>query len=359
MPNKTNVLIISYFFAPDRRVGALRTSYWYRELPRDKYSVQVITANTEAQGEGVFIVPQRTNPGKFNPIKDAGVTWKKEVRSFVERQRLEVDVVIISGSPFMHFGLTKWLKKTLNCKVVLDYRDPFAINPGFKSSKMKVLIKQFYEIRFNKHADALVTVNSYCAEIITNFYKKPHAIIQNGFDETIRPTLKPIQLKSPVLSYTGKFYFNPKHLTDALEKTKLRLHYAGADGDQIAESTYIIQHGLVAYPDAVNLIANSDVGVIQTYGEDFQSTTKLFDYIRCKRAILIVSNNHLKRGSLHEELKEYPNVFWSRNDVVSILAAINEIQSSTYVEPNDEFCNSFSRKEQMTKLVLLIESLEA
>lgn len=148
-------------------------------------------------------------------------------------------------------------------------------------------------------------------------------------------------------------------MTDALEKTKLRLHYAGADGDQIAESTYIIQHGLVAYPDAVNLIANSDVGVIQTYGEDFQSTTKLFDYIRCKRAILIVSNNHLKRGSLHEELKEYPNVFWSRNDVVSILAAINEIQSSTYVEPNDEFCNSFSRREQMTKLVHLIESIEA
>ena len=356
MPNKTNVLIISFFFAPDRRVGALRTSYWYRELPKnDKYSVQVITANTEA--EGVFIVPQKTDPGKLNPIKDAGVTWKREVKKFIEKETLEVDVVIISGSPFMHFGLTKWLKTILNCKVILDYRDPFAVNPGFKSSILKVFIKQFYERRFNKHADALITVNSYCAQIITNFYKKPHTIVQNGFDETIKPTLKSIELQHPVFSYTGKFYFDPKYLTDALEKTKFTLHYAGADGDQIIESTNIIQHGLVAYPDAVNLIASSDVGVIQTYGEDFQSTTKLFDYIRCKRAILIVSNNHLERGSLYEELKGYPNVYWTRNDSESIVAAIKKIQSSVYIEPNDEFCNSFSRREQMTKLVALMESI--
>jgi hypothetical protein len=105
------------------------------------------------------------------------------------------------------------------------------------------------------------------------------------------------------------------------------------------------------------LIAQNDIGVIQTYGEDFQSTTKLFDYIRCKKVILIVSAKDLKRGSLNEELNTYPNVYWTKNDKQSIVEAIQIIQKSQYLEPDQEFCDSFSRRKQMQKLIELIKRL--
>lgn len=354
-----HVLIISFFFAPDKRVGALRTSYWHRQLPTiEGFKTSVITANPEASGENVYIVPQVAQPSKWSPIKDEGVTWKKEVKNFLSTHPIDADAVIITGSPFMHFGMAKWLKKHLNCKVILDYRDPFATNPGFNNSRFKVLVKKYYERKFNRMADALITVNKYCGIIISQFYDMPNRIVQNGYDETITPELKEIDLKNPKLCYTGKFYFDPKPIISALDTLNLTLDYAGMGGDKIHPSMQNVNNfGLIPYSQAVELTANSDIAIIQTMGEDFVSTTKIFDYIRCKRVILIVSDNYLERGSIHEELKGYPNVYWTKNDESSIMKAIAKIQQSSYIEPDQQYCNSFSRREQMNKLVELIQIL--
>lgn len=356
-----NVLIISFFFAPDKRVGALRTSYWYRQLPTiEGFKTAVITANPEATGENVYIVPQVAPPPKWSPIKDEGITWKKEVQKFLMENPLNADVVLITGSPFMHFGLSSWLKKTLKCKVILDYRDPFATNPGFNNSRLKVLVKKYYERKFNRMADALITVNKYCGLIISQFYDMPNKIVQNGYDETIKPDIKKIDLDQLKFCYTGKFYFDPKPIIDALSALNLTLDYAGMGGDKILPSVKNVNNlGLISYDKAVNLTAQSDVAIIQTMGEDFVSTTKIFDYIRCKRIILIVSDNNLERGSIHEELKGYPNVYWCKNNVTSIKNTILKIQQSPYIEPDQHFCDSFSRKEQMNKLVELMQTLLA
>lgn len=353
-----HVLIISFFFAPDKRVGALRTSYWFRQLPTiPGFKTSVITANTEASGENVYIVPQITHPSKWSPIKDEGITWKKEIKKFLSENPLEVDVVLITGSPFMHFGLSKWLKKKLNCKVILDYRDPFATNPGFNNSKLKVLIKKFYEKRFNRAADALITVNKYCGMIISHFYDMPNAIVKNGYDEQLKPKFKRIDLEQLVFSYTGKFYFDKSPILDVLEKLGFKLLYAGTHSDGLRNSDLIVNYGLVSYPESVDIVASSDIGIIQTSGSDHISTTKIYDYIRCKKIVLIISDGSIESGSINDELHGYPNVYWSQNNTASIKETIIKIQNSSYVEPDQEFCDSFSRKEQMNILVELIQKL--
>lgn len=358
--SKTEILIISYFFKPDKRVGALRTSYWFQELNKLKeFNVEVVTANEESLFDRVHVVKNtEQNSNKFTLIKDVGQSWKLDVKLYLKNKyKNKPVVVIISGSPFMHFGLTKWIKKEFGCKVILDYRDPFAINPGFKNSKLKIAIKTYYENKFNNSADALVTVNKYCAEIIAEFSNKQNAIIQNGYDETVVPINKPIDLKAPSLAYTGKFYFDPTPIVEALSEMNLKMNYAGPDDSQLKNAESIVNHGFVDYKSAVDLIAQNDIGVIQTYGEDFQSTTKLFDYIRCKKVILIVSANFIERGSLHEELLHYPNVFWTKNDKINIMKVLEEIKNANYVEPDSDFCDSFSRHKQMQKLIGLINNL--
>lgn len=354
------VLIISYFFKPDKRVGALRTSYWFQELNKlEEFNVEVITANTDSKKEGVYVVENNEHDSnRISFIKDSGQSWKKNLKYFLKNDyKKNPSVVIISGSPFMHFGLTKWIKREFGCKVILDYRDPFAINPGFQNSKLKIAIKRYYEKQFNKSADALVTVNKYCAEIISDFNSKQHAIIQNGYDETVVLDVKPVELNSASLVYTGKFYFDPTPLIQALSNSDVKMHYAGPDSAQIEGFDSIINHGFVSYEEAVTIIAQNDIGVIQTYGEDFQSTTKLFDYIRCKKVILIISANFIERGSVHEELSGYPNVFWAKNDSTSIKKTLIEIKNSVYTQPSSEFCYSFSRMKQMQKLITLINNL--
>lgn len=357
---RLKILIVAYFFAPDKRVGALRASYWFKELPRAMDAeVSVITANGSATGENIWVVPVDNSKLKGNLIKDEGLRWKNNVIAYLdENPFLSADIVIITGSPFMQFGLVTYFKRKFSSRVILDYRDPFANNPGFDSNSIKIWVKRFYERKFNKQADALITVNDFCGALIEGFEDKPHAIVQNGYDETIVPVLKDIDVRNPTFSYTGKFYFDPTPIAQAIVKTGVKLTYAGPDEAQLnVDMKNIVSEGFVDYPRSVQLIAESDVAIVQTYGEDFQSTTKLFDYIRCKRIILIVSNKYLCRGSIHEELKDYPNVFWSENKVDSILKTINEIKNYQVRIVPDELTAKYSRKEQMQKLIALIKEL--
>jgi hypothetical protein len=350
-------LILAFAFPPNKRVGALRANYWHKELPSAfNCNTTVITAERGAIGDGVHVVPKTGTSFVNRLIKDDGVVWRENIQMYLFKNDIpHPDLVIITGGPFMHFSLAKWFKNIYGSKVILDYRDPFAINPGFDNSKLKVRIKLFFEKRFNKHAHALVTVNDYCGQLVCRFDEKPNAIVQNGYDETVQPELKNIELKNPSFSYTGKFYFDAAPIIEVMEEMKLHFHCAGPD--EVAPAEFIHPNGFVEYSEAVQLIADHDVAIIQTYGEDLQSTTKIFDYIRCKRAILIVSNNHIERGSIHEELKGYPNLFWAENTKESIIDAVGRIQQTTYSEPDKEFHLKYSRKFQMQKLVELIQKV--
>lgn len=353
-----NVLIISYFFQPNKVVGALRTSYWYKKLAQEgDFSIEVITANSESKYKDVFIVEQSKTFKWYHVIKDLGVLWLKDLKAFfVNTNKIKnPDIVIISGSPFLHFSIGRILKKKYNCKVVLDYRDPFADNPGFKSSRLKKWIKLLFEYNFNKNADGIITVNDYCAGLIQGFYKKKNLIVQNGYDESIKPILKKVQTSELSFCYTGKFYFNPNPIIETLERLQLPLVYVGPS--DLKSKGVFSNRGFVSYEESVEIIANSDVGIIQTYGEDFQSTTKIFDYIRCKKIILIVSDLYLEQGSIHEELKGYPNVYWVKNNKDSILEGINKIQASLYTSPSHDFELKYSRKFQFEKLISFLKEL--
>lgn len=356
---KPTIIILAYFFAPDRRVGALRASYWQRYLPSKlDCELHVITANQEATGPGVHFVAPSESSGLSKVIKDVGLLWESNLKAFFQNNpQLHPDLVLFTGGPFMHFGLGAWLKKRYKCRIILDYRDPFAINPGFKNSSIQVSVKKYFERKFNRQADALITVNSHCAKIIQGFYNKRNAIIQNGYDESVHVNLGSPNLGSKMqIVYTGKFYFSPNPLIQALEGTEHILHYCGTDGSQLIPGS-VENHGLVEYEKAMNIISASDLCVIQTYGEDFQSTTKLFDYIRCERPILIISGKHIERGSIHEELRGYPNVFWCKNDATNIRQKLAQIAHHFYEEPDSNFCLQFSREKQLDKLVQLIQDV--
>lgn len=358
---KRNIWIIAYAFPPNKRVGAMRAGYWFRSFPEAlNATVEVITGQAEASGENVHVVPKTGRSIWTKVIADDGILWKKNIQAYLEQTPLSPpDLVVITGGPFMHFGLTNWLKNKYGCKVILDYRDPFAINPGFKNGWLKVQIKSFVEKRFNAAADGLITVNEYCGKIIRLFDQKPSVIAQNGYDETAKCEPGHVKLDQSVsFSYAGKFYFDPGPIQEAINRMQVHLNYIGPDENQLnLESEFIHSKGFVDYPTALEVIGANDVGIIQTFGHEFQSTTKIFDYVRCERAILIVSADKLHEGSIHDELTNYPNVFWAKNDANSIAQAIEDIKNSTYRKPSVGFADKYSRKHQLKNVVELVEKL--
>lgn len=339
----------------------MRAAYWAKAFPEAlNAQVSVITAQEDASGENLHLVRKSGKSILTKLIADDGILWKKNIQEYLEKHSLESpDLVIITGGPFMHFGLSSWLKERYQCKVVLDYRDPFAVNPGFKNSWLKVKIKHYFEKRFNAAADGLITVNEYCAKIIELFGQKPSVIAQNGYDEMVEHQAREVNFKHSLsFVYAGKFYFDPQTIQEAIIREEVKLCYIGPDDSQLdLQNEFIESQGFVDYPKALELIGKSDVGIIQTFGHEFQSTTKIFDYLRCERAILIVSADKLFEGSIHDELRGYPNVFWSKNNPEAIAKAIQEIKQSDYLAPPPDFASKFSRKYQLKTVVQLIEKL--
>jgi hypothetical protein len=202
-------------------------------------------------------------------------------------------------------------------------------------------------------------VNPYCGKIIESFFDKKHKIIQNGFDESTKCEPMPVKLGDDIsCSYAGKFYFSPDHMEEALEKSKVKMTYVGGNEDMLnQENPFVDSRGFVTYQEALEVIGSADVGIIQTIGHEFQSTTKIFDYVRCSKAILIISNDQLRTGGIHQELVNYPNVFWSKNNSEDIYNTLEEIKKAKYQAPPEGFSDKYSRGSQLKYLVELIEEI--
>ncbi|MBL4658374.1 MAG: glycosyltransferase [Flavobacteriales bacterium] len=340
------VLFIVYYLDPAISVGAHRLTYWAKNLARmgEDISVEVITAiNGEEELSGVnkvHVVPNG-KPGSTIGIADEGFTWKAHLLEYIEQMDFNFDWIIMSGGPFMHFGITKHLKAEYGTRVLLDFRDPFARNPRFDNSYLKIAIKSYYEKQFIKSADQIVTVNDLCVDLLryrgVDNYK--YAIIENGYDDTVLDEVQStVGEKAGIrLIYSGTFFDdrNPSTFVKILSEDEfssafefIHLGKPSSHLEPFKDKTNINELGLKPYAEMLQDVANADVGLIFTSGNAFESTTKIFDYIGLKKAILIVTDGSVKTGNLHRITRSYPKVYWCKNNSESIRQILNEMSNA-------------------------------
>ena len=365
------VLFIAYYLDTSISVGAQRISYWASNLSKlgSNVTVEIITANTnlsELPGvEKIHIVRNTKKPGRL--IADEGHTWKPTLLKYIRNMRFDFDWVIMSGGPFMYFGISDELKSEFKTKVLLDFRDPFARNPRFDNTYMKVAAKAFYEKKFIKSADKIVTVNEICVELLKypGVPDDKYSIIQNGYNESLLDSVSipPSERGRAVeMVYSGTFFDdrNPSNFLNVIGQAdhadSFNFKHVGRSSDFIesrSAQSNIQAIGLLSYAEMLKTVSKSDVGLIFTSGESFESTTKIFDYIGLSKAILIVTEGAVKTGNLHTITKGYPKVFWCENNKASIENVLKKI-ASTDLKVEFATREEYSRKAGLNKLAALI-----
>ena len=317
------ILLISYFFDPFPGVGAKRVSYWADEIAKLNIEPTVITAieQTTKKKYPVYYVPNSNQKRVLSSfIKDEGYSWELDLIHFFKENssQLNFDYVLISGGPFMHMGISPYLKTLFpKIKVILDFRDPFGHNPRFKEPRFKRSLKHFFETKFIKNAHETIVVNKFCKALIK--YNQDVKIIENGFDERLLPEINTDdELSNGELTfvYAGKLYTDRPPLNFCkvlITDDELIFKYIGPDKKNIEPivSDNIVYEGVLSYKDTLNSINQSSIGLIFTGGEPFESTTKIFDYIALNKRILIITEGIPKTGNLYEITKDYPNTLWS------------------------------------------------
>lgn len=364
------ILLIAYYFDPFKGVGGKRMSYWADAFFNDpSYACTVVTATVQNEGKsGIYYVQDNRNSWLDRWL--SGYSWMAAIKHFFNTKDFKFDYVIISGGPFGHFAISRYLKNKYSCKVILDFRDPFSRNSRFNTFFLKDYLKKKIEGRFLKYSDHAITVNKYCRKLLLDHLPEGKvSIIENGFDERVLDVInvtKKYDDGAIHIAYAGSFYSDrdPRLFLKVLTqqehiKTKFVFHHIGEQSDFLKEfrfSDRIIEHGHKSYSDTIAIMKKCTAGLLITGGEPMESTTKIYDYISCGLHILIITSGRHRTGSIHEiTSKDYDTTSWVDNDKDQIQSFFENFTPLPVFQHRDKI--RFSRRNGFDTLKKLLESL--
>lgn len=355
------LLFISYFFDPFPGVGAKRVSYWAENCSKYGIDATVLTATKQIKKRlNIIYLPlSDKNRLKSRFIKDEGVVWEHDLKEFFKKSKFDYDIVLISGGPFMHFGIGDYLKNNYGCKIVLDYRDPFAKNTRFKDSFLKSSIKKYYQYKFNNNADLILTVNDFCKKKMK--FESKVEVVPNGFDDTsVELSDKTeVKIQKGVIINGGKLHpeFDEMNFVNVVLKNQelsfkqIGKKYAKLDDFQ---EERLSTNGYLPYDSLVKEIKKAEMAVVMTAGELFETPTKIYDYIALGKKILIITDGNLNVGGIQSILSDYKNVVWSKNTESEIKVNIQKLQNKEYLKTESY---KFSRDSGLKKMIDLLQGI--
>lgn len=412
------ILIISYFFEPANFVGAERVNAWVKYLPDSSIYPIVLTRhwkenqtsinkskefkNTEilkTERFEIHRVPEKwtirdaiTERIKFLFIRKVFtffqlifdlIYFKKSQYYFLYLQakkllseNIDVDTVIISGTPFHSFAIGYKLKlKFPHLKWFPDYRDQWNTHPHIDQSniirKFLVFLEKKKEKLWTSNATKFITVSENWRDKISSFIQKDGLVIKNGFD--LDPLeIKPISISRKqnelIISYVGTLY--PYQRIDLLLDVVKKL---------IVENQFNIYINFVG----INALENQEIKIKDSYSEILKNLTfyermpssdlqriydhsdllwltsfenmkgwypvKLFDYAKKGIPILLYPSD---KDVMEDFIKSCSIgfVFENKNEILDFLKTFFESGCQIKIQPNSKVLKEYSRENQ-TKIL--------
>lgn len=377
---KLRVLLVSYYAGPCPTVGVQRPNYWFQEIER--LSQGQVTVDL-AHGTPWLDAPPRTHwVPDLGPAEACGATlWESEILTETKRRSAifsqdaafwhlslekyfstrndHFDVVICSGNPFSYFTFARFAKQKWSASVILDYRDPFSLNPRINFTSDQREAAAIIESGWNLAADAITVVNTVCTQLVStaNPLTKP-VVIPNGWDERVATSQRHTDSDGTTIKlvHAGQLYsISP---IDALVNevgmsSSIELHQFGQPipnaPDAVTNHTRLPREHLLAQ------LGTMDCGVTFSSDRGFETPTKLFDYLSTGLDILVLFEGQREGSALDELLGDASRVHWVRNTPSAIKDWLADYQPMASQDP--ERAEPFTRRNATLTLIELIKRL--
>lgn len=354
---RPKLLFLACYFPPVQAVACVRTGNIARHLARLGWDVTVVTPDpsvwrkvedveklsNELDAEGIRRIltghrwrslgPDHLNcwnrnigwivggvcRGIARRLRiDRHVGWFKEAeRACSKLDSSKVDVILVSGSPFIAFRLAKRLSDRLGRPYVLDYRDPWTGNPHAGRPPLAATIRE--ESCLLEGCAAVSIVSPSWGGNLDRRYgvgAKTH-VITNGYNAEEIDTVKPQDFGHCAIVYTGNFY-PPKRIISpfltALHYLKESsgkagaewyFHYYGGEGNHVREQAVqfnlndrIVLHGKVSRREALSAVKGARLAVVIVSIEEQASAemagmvpAKIYEAIGLGTPVLLIAPN--------------------------------------------------------------------
>lgn len=408
------VLFVAYHYPPIAiSSGYQRTLGFSKYLKDSGWSTSVLTVKNSAyekwEEKNNKLIPNHVNvikawaldtrkqlsiKGRYFNFTSLPDRWQSWIIGGVYRGLLNIKMtkpdVIISTYPIATAHVIGYLlHRITKTPWVADFRDPMAQEDYPKDPRV---YKSFLwiEKKIFKHAAKIIFVTRSALEYYKNRYPTADttrlAVIPNGFDEEVFYKVeKDLETSSKQNSNRLKFIHSgiiypserdPSALLKAIAQLKenctiseenfiLSLRATGhdrfikemIDKFDIAELVELLPP--LPYEQAIKEFMVSDILLLlQADNCDAQIPVKAYEYLRCNKPILALTNPEGETGKLIREHKQHNVV--PLNDINEISKAITSIYSegTMVIESDMKIIKKYSRKETSKDLALLLATLK-
>ncbi|MBL0055597.1 MAG: hypothetical protein IPP31_05270 [Chitinophagaceae bacterium] len=228
-----------------------------------------------------------------------------------------VDKMLISGSPFQLFRIGFLAKRKYHVPWIADYRDGWTSGnhdqPKGILGKLERPSNVYHEKRWLRTADQFITVSPYLEACLSKTTGIRGKAIYNGFFNEGDPLPeKAVNKEEVTFLYSGSMYPAQdyrtlvdvfKKLIDTYrDKITVRLIFLGTryKNDPFRQDPvfdgyreHFVLKDRVAYPEALRAHADADAFIMLAYqGAKGIPSSKIFDYIRFQKPVLLYPNDH-------------------------------------------------------------------
>ena len=378
------ILLVAYYAGPCATVGVARPNYWFEEIDRlsgGRTETHLVTAVRPMQPSarihhvpdwhGVTVTERddvrspwvsqfvASEARQAKHVNTLGYFWRIALERYFAASDLHFDVVIISGNPFAYFDFASFAHERWSAQVVLDYRDPFALNPVINYSETARQAAIHIEAGYNFQADLILAVNNDCVARIVGHEEHRKAVVANGYDERIAAEITPMVLDHQRINliHAGALnhYRSLDGLIEVLNSDQHCLHHVGAAPKVApgAEERGVLRlHGRLSYRDTLARVAGADCGIVFLSESGFESTTKVFDYLCFDLDVLVISPDPTPRGPLADIGNAGGKLHWVRNTATDLAVFLEAYVPSPKRPGTGE---AYSRAASTRKLLELLD----
>ena len=334
------ILIISFLFEPDTRVGAKRFSFLSRILQKKYPELHILTLKEK-------YIPQKEktlksagiihHAGMYPPFpinknnifkrifnrlwvdylclvdQYSGWILPALVKGFKIVRNNKINIIIATGPPFSPMVVAFLLSIMTGTRLILDYRDPWSSHDWKYRNVIRKKFTEFFEKLVIGRASALV----FCSRIMMENFRSclgkytqaTYSVITNGFSN--RDSIEPLSLGNGTrkLVYAGNFYGERRinllakpvfHLLNegAISKESFCCYIFGnlTNKDREVINSYGLQEIIkeqpwTPYEQVVRYLKGADILFLPS-GSDvsYAIPFKFFDYLSVKRPILAIAS---------------------------------------------------------------------
>lgn len=380
------VLLVGYYSGPAATVGVQRVNYWFEQLGAlsgGRVSVDLVTATDWPElPDRVHVVPDLgtaaltsdTGPLEawavqtlagyreraYPPSAHVAGYWTWRLEEYFDARDDHYDVVVLSGNPFAYFDFARYAKRRWYARTVVDYRDPFALNPRASLSDEARDDAIDAERGWNMEADAITVVNEVTRRLVVPPGPDPRiVVVPNGFDERGTVAVQPrphVEDTTIRLGHAGQVFAQTPvtALLRAAAGADVEVHHLGIPLPE-THGALVVNHGRVERDEVLRRLAELDAGVAYITDSGIETPTKVFDYLLAGLDLVLLHHGTVEESALHPMLEGVAGVHWVHDDEASIADFLAGYRPQRHDDPAR--ASRFSRASTSRILLELIEEL--